>query len=79
MPNKKKLSAPHLFANLYVGTIQSTNRQRAVHRKLHVARTRGLKARRRYLLGQVRGRINWLRVGDVVVGIEDDFNLILHI
>ena len=54
-PNRKKFSAPDLFANFDVGAVERADGQRAVERELHVARARGFLARGGNLLRQVGG------------------------
>ena len=55
-PNRKKLSAPDMLADLDVGAVERADGERAVERELHVAGARGLHAGGRDLLRQVGRR-----------------------
>ena len=61
------MSAPDFGADFDVGAVQRADRERAVHAELHVAGARGLFAGRRNLFGQIRRRVDALRVGDVEI------------
>ena len=59
------------FADFDVGAVKRADRHGPVHHELHVARSRGLLARCRNLLGQVGRRTDLLHARYVVIGVED--------
>src|SRR4051812_12234294 len=76
---QEEVLRPDLFANLDVGAIEGANRERPIHRELHVARTRALFTRRRNLLRQIRRGDDLLRVRDVVVREVHDLESVCHV
>ena len=67
-----------VLADLDVGAVERADGERAVERELHVAGARGLHARRRDLLGEVRGRDDRLGEAHVVVGQEHHLQQVAH-
>ena len=68
--------AAHGLADLHVGAVHRADGQRAVHHELHVARAGGFLARDRDLLGDLRGRHDHFRQGDLVILDEHNLELI---
>lgn len=75
----EEIFGTHSFANFYIGTIQGADGEGAIKREFHVAGARGLIAGSGDLLGKVGGRVDYLRVLDVEIGKEYDFEILMGV
>src|ERR1035438_8584058 len=65
-----------LLADLHIGPVKRSDRERTVEGELHVARSRRLLAGRRDLLGEIGGRDDLFGQGNPVVREEGDLDLV---
>ena len=69
---EKEVLWTDFLADFHIRAVKSANSERAVKREFHVACAARFLARRGNLLGQIRGRIDEMRVLHIEVGKEDD-------
>ena len=67
----KHILLPNGLSNLDIGSIHGAHDEPTIQDKLHVARTRGLGAGRRNVLGEIAGGNDDFRIRDVVIGDKD--------
>ncbi len=70
-PEEEEVLGADRVTDLDVRAVERADRERAVHRELHVPRARGLEACGRDLLREIDGRVDALRVLHVEVRNED--------
>ena len=75
----KDVLPPNLLPNLNIGAIQRAQNQPTVQHKLHVARARRLRSRRRNVLRNVAGGNDQLGERHGVVGDEDDLEVVARV
>src|SRR5271163_4871076 len=65
--------------DLNVGAVKGSDRERSIHGELHIPCSGGFFAGRRYLLAEIRSRIDLLTESNVVIGKEHDLQTAVHI